>query len=263
MALGPGKIGEAALRVLDRIEREALQPGAGVTPQVAVLWQRAWDLNHCARAILVADFGSRLRERDELDALWEAVRSVDGAGPYFTFSAPFIDAAGQRRGSLPCTRPPWSRLMAIDANTVETNVGASMRGNYTYSDMTGLQLRLATNPRGFYRHIFEACPDGGVPSWTDVVFDAEVPPGTTVSFRVKTAATRDGLAMAEWVAVGSVPPAADRFSIGDALMAASITPERFLLLEIALQADRVSSTEIITPRVRSTDVTHTCEPIIE
>ena len=80
MALGPGKIGEAALRVLDRIEREALQPGAGVTPQVAVLWQRAWDLNHCARAILVADFGSRLRERDELDALWEAVRSVDGAG---------------------------------------------------------------------------------------------------------------------------------------------------------------------------------------
>ncbi|MBO6934708.1 MAG: hypothetical protein JJ863_07030 [Deltaproteobacteria bacterium] len=153
--------------------------------------------------------------------------------------------------------------MAIDANTVETNVAASMRGNYTYSDMTGLQLRLATNPRGFYRHIFEACPDGGVPSWTDVVFDASVPPGTTLSFRVKTADTRDGLALAEWVAVGSVPPPADRFSIGDALMAAGITPQRFLMLEIALQADRVSSTEVITPRVMSTDVTHTCEPIIE
>jgi quinoprotein glucose dehydrogenase len=45
--------------------------------------------------------------------------SVDGAGPYFTFSAPFVDEAGERRGSLPCTRPPWSRLMAIDANTGE------------------------------------------------------------------------------------------------------------------------------------------------
>jgi len=151
----------------------------------------------------------------------------------------------------------------IDANTVETNVAASMRGNYTYSDMTGLQLRLATNPRGFYRHIFEACPDGGEGSWTDVVFDAEVPPGTTVSFRVKTADTRDELALAEWVAVGSVPPAADRFSIGDALMDAGIAPARFLLLEIALQAERSSSTEVITPRVRATDVTHTCEPIIE
>jgi glucose dehydrogenase len=45
--------------------------------------------------------------------------SVDGAGPYFTFSAPFIDENGQRHGSLPCYRPPWSRLLAIDANSGE------------------------------------------------------------------------------------------------------------------------------------------------
>jgi quinoprotein glucose dehydrogenase len=45
--------------------------------------------------------------------------SVDGAGPYFTFSAPFTDENGKKLGSLPCYRPPWSRLIAIDANSGE------------------------------------------------------------------------------------------------------------------------------------------------
>ena len=45
--------------------------------------------------------------------------SVDGAGPYFTFSAPLTDTAGKVRTTLPCYRPPWSRLVALDANTGE------------------------------------------------------------------------------------------------------------------------------------------------
>ncbi|MBO6934707.1 MAG: hypothetical protein JJ863_07025 [Deltaproteobacteria bacterium] len=151
----------------------------------------------------------------------------------------------------------------IDDNTLETGVGAStLVSNYTYSDMTGLQLRLATNPRGFYRHIFEAC-DGGEVDWADVVFDAEIPPGTNVSFRVKTAPTRAELDLVDWVAVGMTPPDVSPLSIAAALMGAGVVPERFLLLEIALQAERSSSTEVITPRVRSVDVTHTCVPIVE
>ena len=46
--------------------------------------------------------------------------SVDGAGPYFSFSAPLVDEDGKNVATLPCYRPPWSRLMAIDANTGET-----------------------------------------------------------------------------------------------------------------------------------------------
>ncbi|NLG62239.1 MAG: PQQ-binding-like beta-propeller repeat protein, partial [Candidatus Cloacimonetes bacterium] len=45
--------------------------------------------------------------------------SVDGPGPYFTFSAPVVNEAGERTGSLPCYRPPWSRLLAIDAGSGE------------------------------------------------------------------------------------------------------------------------------------------------
>jgi quinoprotein glucose dehydrogenase len=45
--------------------------------------------------------------------------SVNGAGPYFTFSAPLKDETGRTLGNLPCHRPPWARLVAVDANTGE------------------------------------------------------------------------------------------------------------------------------------------------
>ena len=43
--------------------------------------------------------------------------SVNGAGPYFTFSAPMRDATGRVVANLPCQRPPWGRLVAVNANT--------------------------------------------------------------------------------------------------------------------------------------------------
>jgi quinoprotein glucose dehydrogenase len=44
--------------------------------------------------------------------------SVDGPGPFHTFSAPFKTADG-RTVSLPCQRPPWAKLVAVNANTGE------------------------------------------------------------------------------------------------------------------------------------------------
>ena len=43
--------------------------------------------------------------------------SVNGAGPYFTFSAPMRDEQGRIIANLPCQRPPWARLVAVNANT--------------------------------------------------------------------------------------------------------------------------------------------------
>jgi quinoprotein glucose dehydrogenase len=45
--------------------------------------------------------------------------SVGGPGPYSTFSAQLKDEAGDVLATLPCYRPPWARLVAIDANTGE------------------------------------------------------------------------------------------------------------------------------------------------
>lgn len=49
--------------------------------------------------------------------------SVDGKGPFFTFSAPLsgeYDDNGRPVGpALPCYKPPWARLTAVNANTGE------------------------------------------------------------------------------------------------------------------------------------------------
>jgi quinoprotein glucose dehydrogenase len=44
--------------------------------------------------------------------------SVNGPGPYFSFSAAYRDANG-RTTNLPCQRPPWGQLVAVNANTGE------------------------------------------------------------------------------------------------------------------------------------------------
>jgi quinoprotein glucose dehydrogenase len=45
--------------------------------------------------------------------------SVNGAGPYFNFNAPYKDANGRTLATLACQRPPWARLVAVNANTGE------------------------------------------------------------------------------------------------------------------------------------------------
>jgi quinoprotein glucose dehydrogenase len=45
--------------------------------------------------------------------------SVNGPGPFFTFSAPIKDASGKVVANLPCQKPPWARLVAVNVNTGE------------------------------------------------------------------------------------------------------------------------------------------------
>ena len=49
--------------------------------------------------------------------------SINGVGPFFTFSAPIggqYDANGRPVGpTAPCQRPPWGKLIAVNANTGE------------------------------------------------------------------------------------------------------------------------------------------------
>jgi len=45
--------------------------------------------------------------------------SIDGVGPFHTFAASMGKDAAGRDIMLPCQRPPWSRLVAVNANTGE------------------------------------------------------------------------------------------------------------------------------------------------
>jgi hypothetical protein len=58
---------------------------------------------------------------------------------------------------------------------------------YTYSDFTGFGLRNFTRPAGSYSYVFQGC--SGVirdTAWYQVVWDADVPPNTTLTVRART-----------------------------------------------------------------------------
>jgi hypothetical protein len=150
-----------------------------------------------------------------------------------------------------------------DYTSVTPGVAATPAYRYTYSDMTGQQLRLATNPFGYYRHIFEGCAEGvATTEWRDLSWTADVPVGTSTRFRVRTAATRAELDAATWVIVANVPSDPSPADIRGELTRLGITPAHFLELEVRLESTRTSGTAVITPRVSAMDVSHLCVPIV-
>lgn len=50
-------------------------------------------------------------------ALDYARASIDGPGPFHTFSVQMKDADGKVIGTWPCQKPPWGQLYAVDART--------------------------------------------------------------------------------------------------------------------------------------------------
>ncbi len=137
-----------------------------------------------------------------------------------------------------------------------TRTARTVRNPYTYSDMTGQQLRLAATPRGTYIETFEGCGVGT--QWESLSWDADVPDGTSVSFRVRTANTRAELPAATWVGVGVAPSVSSPVDVATALAAAGVTSAPFAQVEIALESTRTIGRTIVTPRVRSVSLTHAC-----
>jgi len=177
--------------------------------------------------------------------------AVDGQGKIWSIA--------QQNRALVVTPGP-----GLMDNALNTEVARSLVTPYTYSDMTGVQLRLATNPRGYYRRIYEACEgaEAATPVWSHILWEADVPAGTRLTFRVRTADTREDLAAADWIGVAGVPSDMSPASILDALTAAGVMSGHFLEIEVVLHAERRSTMEIISPRLRRIEVGHYCEDII-
>jgi hypothetical protein len=163
----------------------------------------------------------------------------------------------------------------IDDATVEKPI-AGFEGPYTYSDMTGEQRRLAANDPGSYRQRFEGCAGPKPTVWRDLSWDVEVPDGTFVLFLARTADTEAELERAPWFQIASTPGHKDPIAIGPFISGAMQTPGRLLEIDVRLYVreqieidaprDRcaaVAEPGMVTPRVKSFDVSHACAPGVE
>ncbi|MEO7097239.1 MAG: hypothetical protein ABI175_28520 [Polyangiales bacterium] len=142
----------------------------------------------------------------------------------------------------------------IEPGSYALNTVKVGNGPYTYSDMTGFQLRNAADPFGKYRHVFEGC--GDMTKWSTLSWTAETPTGTTIQVRVRTSATKAGLKTAAWVVVAKVPGDKSPVDIGTKLGAAA--KAQYLEVEFELNSDSPTSTPILS----SISVTSACPPAV-
>ncbi|MCS6911811.1 MAG: hypothetical protein RMK29_14970 [Myxococcales bacterium] len=149
---------------------------------------------------------------------------------------------------------PWvisqgqSRAFKIHPGTYQVQSVAVGNGPYTYSDMTGFQLRNAAAPTGLFRQTFSGC--GGNTQWVTLDFKVTAPSGTQVVVRVRAAQTRADLAAAPWTHLASIPP--DMPSLPLPLRISG--PQEYLQVEFALR----SSDSQLTPILSSVSAGYNC-----
>jgi hypothetical protein len=141
----------------------------------------------------------------------------------------------------------------IDDNKVIENAVTSLSGPYTYSDMTGLQGALATGALGRYVERFTGC-DGDDTRWIELAWKADVPSGSLLRFRARTAETTPALATATWVDVATVPTGTSPASLAGPLAAAKIASGHFVEIEVTFNVPASAK----SPKLQALDVGYLC-----
>ncbi len=77
---------------------------------------------------------------------------------------------------------------------------------YAYSDMTGVQTRLASGEPGWYRETHAPCPVKSTTEFKFLTWDVEAPKGTWVMFNMRSADSAAALKKAPWYTVACLNP---------------------------------------------------------
>lgn len=137
---------------------------------------------------------------------------VDGAGAQMVYKGKTAQlSSGNVGAALDFDNNPWVisqstnaafKINPADYSSVKVTVGS---GPYTYSDMTGYQLRNAGAPSGVWRHTFQGCAGLGNTRWAELAYSLITPPGTHVTIRVRSGKDAAALQAAPWKEVANIP----------------------------------------------------------
>ncbi|MBN1208146.1 MAG: hypothetical protein JXB05_25010 [Myxococcaceae bacterium] len=152
----------------------------------------------------------------------------------------------------------WVNNLSGNVVRIHRDTGEILRtaqqpeGLYTYSDFTGYQLRNFTAPQGSFRQTFTAPECGTETIWRYLIWDAVVPPRTSIQAYVTVSnelseLTNDALRKGPFTS-----------SPAD-LRAAGVPKGRYLRVEFVLKSDDRQ----LSPKLKSFDVNYECEIIIQ
>jgi DNA-binding beta-propeller fold protein YncE len=146
-----------------------------------------------------------------------------------------------------------SRAYRIDPSNVAdvktVNVG---QGPYTYSDMTGFQLRNAAAPTGRFRHTFSGCSNQT--RWNRVFYTAEYEGGTSIVINARSGNSPMELEAQPWTLIAQQPPDASPVKLDKLGMRQTA---QLLQLEVQLRTIHPA----FTPRLTQLKVGSTCNVI--
>lgn len=140
-----------------------------------------------------------------------------------------------------------STATRIDLRTRERTEIPTGTAPYTYSDFTGYALRTFVSPNGTLRTRIVGCASGPT-QWERVDWSADVPPGTDVSLRMRTARSEDELAVARWIGPFRARPSDLELPPGP------VSGERFAELELTLDSGGTGT----SPRIDRLVVQYNC-----
>ena len=133
----------------------------------------------------------------------------------------------------------------VPGPTLEDNqVVASVSGlvtPYTYSDMTGQQLRFVSDQFGFYRTRYDGCqpPEQYLhTAWKELRFAGRATGNAKIVFMARASDSVETLEDAAWVEVGALPGATSPIDLQAALEPAGMARRQYLEVEARLSAER-------------------------
>lgn len=120
-----------------------------------------------------------------------------------------VGVAFDARGFLWSVNQCANEAIKVDLETGQVVLRQPVgQAPYTYSDMTGYNLRTFVVPSGYYRHIFAGWPQHGT-DWRQLMVQSHLPAGSYLDVRVRTAETVARLQSANWSPfLGTFPPKA-------------------------------------------------------
>ena len=141
----------------------------------------------------------------------------------------------------------------LGENKVVEHVVTGLDGPYTYSDMTGVQAALATGATGRYVQRFTGCV-GNDTAWIELAWKADVPAGSLLRFRARTAENAAAIATATWVDVAAAPGGKSPTSLAGALSKAKIPSGHLLDVEVTFTVAGGAA----SPKLEGLDVGYVC-----
>jgi len=140
-----------------------------------------------------------------------------------------------------------NRAYKIDpTNNYAVTTWTPPAGTYTYSDMTGYQLRNASRA-GIYRQVFGGC--GAKTTWKELYWNVSAPPGTQATIRYRGAATVAELANAAWYGATGISPSP--------LVFPPDVKASYIEVEVVMQ----TATTTVTPMLSGLSATFTCNEV--